>query len=286
LWGQITPDTVRSTDEPYYKSRLFDGQWDYQYEQPYWRIEDILDQSHGRGELILHRMSDGPIELSRALQHGGLYLAWGILPHDHQRLDFRLRQATTIRVRDQLEAAGWPPSPCYVLEGHLPDPQQYTVWLDPARGFQMAKGELRRAAGYRPSPSYTLQAGEYDHGFVEKVRFAKHGDLWVPVEAVGGLDNVRKGYRSSMRFQVKVTKFLPNPGHEARRSFVPDDIRNGAAVYADGRTNSNGTIIRDEWLDGRVVDKNGRPILTPSPRWIELRRQTQDPSVASPLSPP
>jgi hypothetical protein len=186
-------------------------------------------------------------------------------------------------VRDKLEPAGWEASPCYVLEGNLHDAQQYTVWLDPAHGFQMAKGELRRKAGYRPSSIYTLQQGEYDYGFVEKVRFARYGDLWVPVEAVGGLDNVRKGYRCSMRFQLKVTKFLLNPDHKALRSFVPDDIRNGAAVYAEGRTNSNGSIIRDEWRDGQVVDKNGKVILSPSPQLIELRRQPRGAASASSL---
>jgi hypothetical protein len=96
---------------------------------------------------------------------------------------------------------------------------------------------------------------------MDKVRFAKSGDIWVPVEAAGGLDNVfAGGTRSAFRFQLKVTRFLLDPDHETLASFQPDDIRNGAAVYAAGRTNANGSVIRDEWRDGRVVDKTGKVI--------------------------
>jgi len=281
-WGQITPDTARSKDKPYYRSRLFDGHWRYQYEQPFWRVEDSRDPRQAAGQLLLRHISAEPIPLPRALQEGGLYLAWGVLPHDHQRIDVRLREAATLQVRDKLQVAGSALSPCYVLEGHLPDAQHYTVWLDPAHGFQMAKGILRRTAGYRPSSTYTLQSGEYDLGFVEKVRFAKNGDVWVPVEAVGGLDNVRKGYRSSMRFQLKTTRFLLNPDHEHLRSFVPDDIRNGTAVYAQGRTNARGSIVRDEWRDGHVVDRNGNMVLTPSARLIERPTAPQPTPIKSP----
>jgi hypothetical protein len=151
-----------------------------------------------------------------------------------------------------------------VLEAHTPQ-GRYTVWLDPARGFQMAKAILQRQPGHQRATGYTLIRGESDLSRVDRVRFAKSGDVWVPVEAAGALENVfAGGTRSAFRFQLKVTKFRLNPDPVTLGSFLPDDIRNGSAVYAVGRTNANGSLIRDEWRDGHGVDKTGKVVFRPN----------------------
>jgi hypothetical protein len=265
LWGHITPDTVRSKADPYYKSRLFDGQWRFGYEQAFWRVRDPRARPGYVGTLTIQRTSLPPRDLSELLDMAGsgLTLCLGAMPHDAgKRFDTRLRKAATIQVRDKLEPAGAEPSPCYVLEAETTH-GHYTVWLDPARGFQIAKAILRRQPGHQRTTGYTLTAGENDLSTVDKVRFAKSGEVWAPIEATGGLDNTfAGGRRTSMRFQVKVTKFLLNPDHEALRSFVPDDIRNGATVYwSEGRKTDRVGLVKYQWRDGKVLDPEGHVAL-------------------------
>jgi hypothetical protein len=264
LWGQITPDTVRSKAEPYYKSRLFDGQWSYSLEQPFWRLDDKrahLPQGV-LGTLSLRRPSASPEDLVEALDlcDSAVALCLGVPPHDNKRFDGRIRDAASLRVRDKLDPAGAEPSPCYVLEADTPQ-GRYTVWLDPAHGFQMAKVILERRPGHQrttPGHPYTLIAGERDVSVVDGVRFAKSGEVWVPIEASGALDNTfAKVGSTRMRFQIKITKFLLNPDHEALRSFVPDDIRNGATVFITSAADASGGLLKYEWHDGQVLDSNG-----------------------------
>jgi len=214
LWGRITPDTVRTKERPYYKSRSFDGQWRWQYDQPFWRPEDVPRGQTGTGTVMLRQVLNPPQTAIALLDfcESPLTHCLGVLLHDgSKRFDARLREAASLRVRDKLEPAGWEPSPCYVLEANTPH-GQYTVWLAPAHGFQMAKAILRRQPGHRRANDYTLTAGESDLSFVEKVRFAKSGEVWIPIEAAGGLDNAfAGGVRSSFRFQLKTTQFLLNP---------------------------------------------------------------------------
>lgn len=270
--GQCFPALAQTTPatDPRMKRFLFDGQWGYHYEQPYWRIEDIPNGQLGTGTLTLRHLSPPPTDLIEALQFCGsaFMIGLGVLPHDGQRIDVRLREASSLRVRDQQELAGWMPSLCVVIEAETAH-GHYTVWLDPARNHQMAKGILERQAGHRRG-SWTLKNNERDLSCVEKVRFAKSGDLWVPVELDASLENTFSGgYRSSMRSHFKITRFLPNPDHAALNSFVPDDIRNGAKVYYPNNENRRpGT-----WRDGQVVNESGTVILTLSPRFIELRKE-------------
>jgi hypothetical protein len=260
----VGPEIQFAQDKPAYNSLLIDGQFLYQYNQA----------RDGAGMLLLREPPkvQGSVEL--LCRYGsGLELGLGLLPHDSEPFDRRLRQAATIRVREKLEAAGWVPSPCYVLEADTPH-GHYTVWLDPAHGYQMAKGILRRRPGHQRSTGYTLQKDESDFSLVEKVRFAKSGNLWVPMEGIGGLDNTFSATnRSRTRFQHKVTKILLNPDHEALHSFVPDDIRDGAKVNINRRERPTGGLIWYKWQEGQILDDTGQVMLTPSPRLIAPRHK-------------
>ncbi len=271
LWGQIVPDTQRTKGKPYYKSRLYDGRWFYSYEQPWWRLEDV-PKGMSTGTLALET---GPAAIKRQgisanstnpaelldLCGSGLALGLGALPHDGgQRFDVRLRAAAVVQVRDKLEPAGWTPSPCYVLDAETPQ-GHYTVWLDPAHGFQLAKAILKRGPGHQRVTGYTLNNTESDLSFVEKVRFEKSGEVWLPVETAGGLDNsFAGGLNSSMRFQLKVTRFILIPDHAALRSFLPDDFRDGARAIIIGSNYAGGGLINCQWRDGKIVDKAGNVV--------------------------
>jgi hypothetical protein len=288
LWGRIVPGVEKAKDKPYYKSRLFDGHWGFQYEQPYWREADVPNKKLGAGTLTVRRVRPAPNGLLEALQFAGSgLLCWcGVLPHDSRAIDARLREASSVRVRGQLEPAGWAASPCHVLEADTPH-GQYTVGLDPARDLQLAKAELRRQPGHQRSTSYTLTAGESDLSSVEKARFAQKDGIWFPVEVDARLNNAfTGGLRCSLRSHLKVTKLVVNPDHAVLRSFLPDDIRNRAAVYAEGGTNANGALISYRWQNGQVVDQGGRVFLTVSTGLIGLRnpanQRTAPPSSSAP----
>jgi hypothetical protein len=261
MWGQITPNTVRSKAEPYYKSRLFDGQWRFGYEQAFWRVGDPRARPGYVGTLTLQQPSLPPRNLIELLDltDSGLALCLGVLPWDDgRRFDLRLPEATTLQVRDNLELAGAEPSPCYVVEAETPH-GHYTVWLDPAHGFQMAKAILLRRPGHQRGAHYTLTAGERDLSTVDEVRFAKDGGVWVPVEATWRLDNTfATGESNSSRGQLRVTKFLLKPDRAALGSFRLDDVRNGARVVIVGATNASGGLIQYEWRDGKVLDSEGK----------------------------
>ncbi len=274
MWGQIVPSLERPKDKPYYKSCLLDGQWRYGYDQAYWRLEDAPKNDIGLlmlGSVQEHFARAGvSVNLATLVERlhmcsSGLTLFFGELPGDGKRFDAQIRSAASLRVRDQPELAGVEPSLCYVLEADTAE-GQYTVWLDPAHGFQMARAILLRRPGHKRG-TWTLVAGERDLGTVDKVRFANKNGVWVPVEASGGLDNTydkvgnsAKPGSSSMRFQSKITRFIPSPDHAALRSFLPDDIRDGATTFIHSATNASGGLIKGQWRDGKAVDPRGKVI--------------------------
>ncbi len=54
-----------------------------------------------------------------------------------------------------------------------------------------------------------------------------------------------------------ITNIVLNPDHNALKSFIPDDIRNGASVFITALPAS----IEYIWQDGKVIDKDGKVIL-------------------------
>jgi hypothetical protein len=66
----------------------------------------------------------------------------------------------------------------------------------------------------------------------------------------------------------RATRFTLNPDHVALRSFVPDDITDGAIVK-DIRTQKQGV-----WHAGRVVDANGNVLCT-SEAFVQSKNERQ-----------
>ncbi len=253
-WGRMGPDADRPRSKPLYQSFLFDGQADYAY------FRDDNASGTNAGKLSLWTPRTLSEQLAEALNRGGSPLCepFGCLPLDNGvSIYARLRDAPLIRVRDRLEPADAAASPCYALEAETPY-GHFTLWLDPAHGYHLAKATLRCRPGHLDSRRQPLAQGDAWSSTVEKVRFEQRDGRWLPVEWTSGFDLAEKrGSHMRITNHTKITHFVLNPDHAALRSFKPDDIRNGAAA-AINPTLRTGTNYLLRWQDGCIADKEGK----------------------------
>ena len=163
------------------------------------------------------------------------------------RAEQPLLTARSLTLRPHLEQVGQ--SKCHVLDALTPD-AQYTLWLDSVRGCQIVKATMLDG---RHSNSNSLD---------EVVCKAVNG-MWIPIEGVvkGSRSYANGDYERRVE-HLRITELALNPQHEVLRSFVPDDIQNGAWVQINpslgDRFNPRDLPL---WQDGRVVDRNGRILM-------------------------
>ena len=208
-WGRMNSRSTFTKDKPYYKSELWDGETHFQYTEI--RGEPVSLHIE-RGESKYKR--EGIIKQSYSIFSGYYY------PKDG-RVDRLLRKARNLSVRRTTEKVGR--SPCYVIDG-IYEKDKYTIWLDPEHGYNIAKAVVER-------PRSNVQGLQSFRGEIKNVRFKKIDNKWVPVEA--NLENrfdYHNGHYSKGSYHFKVTEMLFDPDHNALRSFVPDDIKNGAKM--------------------------------------------------------
>ncbi|GAF68635.1 unnamed protein product [marine sediment metagenome] len=101
---------------------------------------------------------------------------------------------------------------------------KYTIWIDPEHGYHIAKAVVER-------PRSNVQGLQSFRGEIKNIRFKKIDNKWIPVSA--NLENrfdYNNGHYSNGSYRIKVTEFVFNPDHDARDSFVPDDIKDGAKM--------------------------------------------------------
>jgi hypothetical protein len=183
-----------------------------------------------------------------------------LLGDSSQRFDRKIRYEPTLRIRPRLESAGWTPTPCYVLEAQT-QTGDYIVWLDPTRGYNIARALLQQHFGHLRPNGRPFEKGESGVYTLEKVRWEQRQGLWVPVEATGGQIDTAPGKAVSRQtWHFTLTRFALNPDHTALGSFVPDDIRDGAKFTLTG---ARGKDVRGTWQKGRAVDAKGDVLWTP-----------------------
>jgi hypothetical protein len=247
VWGRLNPRLELSKEKPGYRSRLEDGQFLYSYERG--RSSDTE-----AGTLSLHDavaikaalpdIARSPLELRLSVGR------------EWKRVDERLREASVVRVRDKLEPAGAEASPCYVLEADTRH-GRYIVWLDPAHGYLPAKAVRDCRFGHLRPNDQPYGQRETILGTLDKVRFERRGDIWVPMEFTNSIDETdAMGQRSRQTNLFRVTRITLNPDHVALKSFVPDDVEEGAVV-TDGHGQKIGV-----WHAGRVLDAKGNVVRT------------------------
>ena len=246
LWGHLGPGLVRSQEKPNYQSRLLDDQFLYSYQRG-------LPSDTDAGTLSLRDAATAVVSLPQ-ITGSPLEFRLSVGRDSKKRIDARLREASVIRVRDKLEPAGAEALPCYVLEADTRH-GLYIVWLDPAHGYHMAKAIRRCRFGHLRPNDKPYGQRETILGTLDKVRFEQQGGLWVPMEFTNTIDETdAMGHRWKQTHHFRATRFTLNPDHVALRSFIPDDITDGA-VLKDSRGQKLGI-----WRDGRVVDSSGKVI--------------------------
>jgi peroxiredoxin len=150
----------------------------------------------------------------------------GIRYSDYERIDSVLRQADSILVRDKLEKVD--SVTCYVIDAKAKS-GDYTVWLDPEHGYNVAKVNIQLG----PNNLYNgkrLDSDESDSLSVQNIRFERITGVWIPIEADLYLERERQdGFNTKSTIHHKITQITIDPDHEALGSFVPK-IENGTKV--------------------------------------------------------
>ena len=139
---------------------------------------------------------------------------------------------------------------CYVIEAEVPNGGEYTVWIDPDHGFNIARMQSKRGAGdlYHGRP---LMATVSWNNSYEVVEFQKVDDAWLPKtykmqekSVDGANDFAYKREGETSLYSVNL-----DPDHDALGSFLHDDIPNGTMVLLP-RIPPN---VQFTWQDGEIV---------------------------------
>jgi hypothetical protein len=236
-WGKVTPERQWSREDPWYLSHLR-GVGDRQYEYQHASKTDL-----GHVYATKPRRSPGPDCVTPL----NLFYLW----NDSDRVDASMREAgPALRLREKMESAGWVPSPCYVLEART-SRGRYTLWLDPAHGYQMAKAEFRQSPGDLVGTN-RLKGNVLS--LVRRVRFEQVAGIWVPMEAEKFSHHDAAAGGGTSEWHYKLTEFILNPDHDHLGSFVPDDVREGAMV---SYMTASGGMAHGVWRKGQIVGTDG-----------------------------
>jgi len=210
-WGKINQTDYYKKDKPYYISDLWDGENHFQYTEA---CEEPVHLSIGEAKVT--NMREGVIKQ----KFSGKFFMGYFFPFS-ERVDSILRKSGSLSVRRTTERMGR--SLCYVIDG-VHEKDKYTIWLDPEHGYNIAKAVVERPRSNVPDPfSFRVE--------LKNVRFKKIDGKWVPVSA--NLENrfdYQNGQYSNSSYHIKVTEMVFDPDHDELRSFVPDDIKDGAKV--------------------------------------------------------
>jgi hypothetical protein len=248
MWGHVgmSPEFTPK-ERAKYGSRLWDGETFFQYggqekhaSIPFGSVTQITN------------FKDNIEEGRKTYSHARFKLR-GYFYGDYERVDSIIRNADTISVRDNTQSISG--SDCYVIDAATKH-GKYTLWIDPAHGYNIAKAIARKTRGDQWSRG--ILKGKAKIFFsMKNVSFKKIDGVWVPMEAdTYSSQTWSKGQFWKSSGRTRRTKFILNPDHDALGSFLPDDIRDGAKIsYINGVKTRGYT-----WLSGRPVDENGRKV--------------------------
>lgn len=244
-WGDWASMTF-TEDKPHYTIAVVNSEMNYQNTK---RVGD-------RPGKAMRRPRPQGQNITLHAHFGVSYLA-GYIGSD-ERLDAILRKADRIGVQKKTQKVG--DSDCFVIEADTKH-GRYKVWLDPEHGFHPAK-LLYEAGEGDYSDRHLMAKGDSAKQYLKNVRFEKVGDVWVPMEADSGCDlRVAQGDFVKDNYHYKRTKIVLNPDHNKLGSFDDPlenpsndpELKNGTRIRMEGG-------LRGVWLNGKVVDKNGRVI--------------------------
>jgi hypothetical protein len=240
-WGDVFQKNnsvfVPETDKGYF-TYLYDGEKQYE---------------HNRGPesagyvLIGNELPDDKRFGMQITQ--GIYGApcLGYLKGDYKRFDQILKEAGSenISVKEKMEEINGTAN--YVIEADTNN-GKYHIWLNPEKGYNFTKAVLQKKEGdaYNYGP---LRPGDDFLFQMENTEFREINGVWVPVKARMEYEyKLPNGGSSEEKINYEITSISINPDHDTLRSFLTDDIQNGAKVIL--REVSGINYI---WQDGELI---------------------------------
>jgi hypothetical protein len=165
---------------------------------------------------------------------------------DNERIEKVLQGSKTISVRKEMAQIG--SSRCYVIDASS-DHGQYTLWMDPQRGYSIVRATITRKTGDRMYKRI-LGAGERYCITVSNVELASQDGVWVPTGGdIEYVIDIAGKYSSHQMTRLSKMGFAVNPDHDALRSFDPNTvIRDGAKVNV--RIESSDRPMKYIWQEG------------------------------------
>jgi hypothetical protein len=221
-WGHINGAAANVPESnPWFRYELFANNG-----REYWygraNNSDIGQVNLGRDKLADNRGED---LMTHSFDGSGLL---GYFYGDNERIDKILRDSPGVTVRDKTEQVGG--RQCYIVDAKT-DRGQYTLWMDPERGYCIAKATVARKAGDK-SYGTALRGTDQVLVTVSNVKLVDQNGVWVP--AGGDIESrIEETGKYKLHQLAKVTEMdiTINPNHDALGSFDPNTvIRSGAMV--------------------------------------------------------
>ena len=179
-----------------------------------------------------------------------------------KRLDAVLAAAKKISVRPATENING--FPCHVIDADT-EYGRYTVWLDPAHGYNAAR-VTRKATGGDKEHEWPMPPGDHASGSVLVTRFEQVTGIWVPVEAEHETNYTSGRLFRRSRSHYKRANIVLNPDHDKLGSFdIPllENPANDPELKDETRVQillPSSVWVKATWKDGKVVDESGKVI--------------------------
>jgi hypothetical protein len=241
--GNLFPDVKENN--AHYTSQLWDGDSYYTYSRGS-RGKNPSDL----GMVIISRKNDSEgfqKGFTNIVKNGFSGQIMGYNRYDNgERIDKMFDRAEHLKLREERENLR--DVDCYVIDAVVKGKGEYTVWIDPIHDFHIAKIQV-----HRKENDYIIQnrlkKGDYSNEVFEILCFERVGDSWFPKECKWKNRAFQYGKTQRSEYDIKFTKVVFNPDHEAMKSFLPTDIPNGTEVKLRAFPPSRKFI----WQDGEVV---------------------------------
>lgn len=251
IWGDLNQQNMDLPEStPRYNLRIVEA-----YNKRYVHARAI-NNPDVKGTAYFQPANEDPALLNIQTYSG----CYGYLGCD-KRLDVVLREAKQILVRPATETVNG--IACYVIDA---DTQygQYTVWLDPAHGYNATKVTRNATAGHKEG-EWLMSKGDQASGFVVITRFEQVVGVWVPAEAEQEMVYTGGQLFRRDRSHYKRANIVLNPDHDKLGSFDnplehpanDPELKNGTRVRI---TLPNSVRVKATWQDGKVIDESGKVI--------------------------
>lgn len=230
----------RSEQDAQYASHTYDGDKGYQYVAVGKDPGGVHIISDKKGWLTVNQELSAMPTVSTLMGH---------LAGDNERFDRILKKAAPgqVTVRDKMEYLNG--TAHYVIDAKT-EYGQYTIWLNPEKGYNFTKAEYLKKSGDRYNG--IKLSGSQRKNIIENTAFLDVNGVWVPSKGREQTEHIFKTSKSEGltkgTVDIELTSIVINPDHDALGSFKIDDIRDGARVLLIG--GPPGWFI---WKDGKAI---------------------------------